>query len=130
MTSEILARTIFGEARGELHGGRVAVANVIMNRVGKPRWWGTTVDEVCKKPKQFSCWNSSDPNLIPMQRATTDNPVYRECIEIAEQAMAGELVDLTFESTHYHHVNIKPIWAKGKRAIIQIGDHLFFNNVN
>ena len=36
---EVLTRTIWGEARGELYGDRVAVANVIMNRLHAGKWY-------------------------------------------------------------------------------------------
>ena len=64
---DTLARTLFGEARGELYGGRVAVANVIINRAASQvTWWGNTVEEVCRKPKQFSCWDLkfNKPNYL------------------------------------------------------------------
>ena len=36
---DILARTLYGEARGEGTEGMEAVANVIMNRYRKPKWY-------------------------------------------------------------------------------------------
>ena len=64
---DALARTVFGEARGECLSGQEAVASVILNRVAFSGrrggyWWGNTVYEVCHKPWQFSCWNQNDPN--------------------------------------------------------------------
>ena len=63
--AEVLARTLYGEARGEGLPGIEAVACVILNRVAfaKARgryWWGNTVSQVCLKPGQFSCWNAGD----------------------------------------------------------------------
>ena len=46
---DLLARTIWGEARGEGQTGMQAVANVIMNRVKKGGWWGATVQDVVLK---------------------------------------------------------------------------------
>ena len=40
---DLLARTIWGEARGDGYTGMKAVANVIMNRVQKGSWYGKTV---------------------------------------------------------------------------------------
>ncbi|PJB71692.1 MAG: hypothetical protein CO093_04590 [Alphaproteobacteria bacterium CG_4_9_14_3_um_filter_47_13] len=50
---EILARTIWGEARGEGQKGMLAVASVIMNRVRCGGWWGSTIQDVCRKPYQL-----------------------------------------------------------------------------
>ena len=62
---DILARTLWGEARGEGPAGQVAVAWTIRNRVfdGKTNsWWGEGYAGVCQKPYQFSCRNKNDPN--------------------------------------------------------------------
>ena len=65
---DVLARTLFGEARGEyerLDGGissLISVGNVILNRLGLPERFGKSIQEVCQHPCQFSCWNKKDPN--------------------------------------------------------------------
>lgn len=57
---DILARTIYGEARGEKTAGKKAVACVIMNRYKAKKWFsGKTIAETCQKPWQFSCWNKT-----------------------------------------------------------------------
>jgi hypothetical protein len=69
---DILARTIFGEARGEGVAGQIAVAWTIRNRVndGKDKsWWGEGYAGVCQKPYQFSCWNKNDPNFAYLSGA-------------------------------------------------------------
>jgi len=54
---DILARTIFGEARGEYdhpEGGMaslIAVGNVVMNRLQVKGRYGQSIQEVCLKPK-------------------------------------------------------------------------------
>ena len=40
---DILARTIWGEARNQDRVGMEAVASVILHRARNPRWWGTDV---------------------------------------------------------------------------------------
>jgi len=128
--ADILARTIYGEARGELYGGRVAVANVVMNRLlsGKT-WWGVTIPGVCKAKYQFSCWLESDPNRRVIEAVTEDDEDFAECIEIAREAAAGSLPDLTFGSCHYCVASLNPGWAKGNTPVIRIGGHKFFNDV-
>ena len=37
---DLLARTVWGEARGECFRGKLAVAWVARNRAEHPRWWG------------------------------------------------------------------------------------------
>lgn len=59
---DVLARTLYGEARGEGAKGMVLVANVIITR-SQDRRWPNSVADVCQQPWQFSCWNKNDPNL-------------------------------------------------------------------
>ncbi|KPA16194.1 Cell wall hydrolase, SleB domain protein, partial [Candidatus Magnetomorum sp. HK-1] len=62
-----LAKTIYGEARGENRASKLAVAWSIRNRTGKNRWWGNTYKEVTTKKWQFSCWLESDSNYDDVQ---------------------------------------------------------------
>ena len=76
---DTLARTIFGEARGEPIKGQEAVASVVLNRVkvaqarGGRYWWGHDIISVCQKPYQFSCWNKSDPSYQRLTTVKKDN---------------------------------------------------------
>jgi len=78
---DVLARTIYGEARGETVRGKEAVACVIMNRVRRAQerggyWWGASVEKVCLKPWQFSCWNEHDPNREKIQQVERGGGVF------------------------------------------------------
>jgi len=126
---DVLARTIYGEARGESVRGMEAVAAVVMNRVARRGWWGRTVETVCLKPWQFSCWNAADPNRRRVLEVTDADPVFRTCLRIARRAVAGAVDDPTRGATHYHAVGVLPEWAKGRQPCARIGDHLFYNDV-
>ncbi len=59
----VLAQTIWGEARQDGVKGMIAVGNVIKNRVeANKAMFGQGIRGVALKPKQFSCWNPGDPN--------------------------------------------------------------------
>ena len=48
---DILARTIYGEARGEIDEGKRAVGLCILNRYKSKKWFSAnTIAEVCQKP--------------------------------------------------------------------------------
>jgi hypothetical protein len=128
---DVLARTLWGEARGEPARGKHGVANVILNRVAKrkPKRFGATVEEVCRKPLQFSCWNANDPNLPKLKSVTDSDARFRECLEIARIAVNGALVDNTVGSDHYHTIQISPAWAAGLAPAVTIENHHFYNNV-
>lgn len=124
---EILARTIYGESRGESHEGKQAVACVVLNRVKSGvRWWGTDIRSVCLKPFQFSCWLARDPNRAVIMAVEDDEPIFAECLGIARDAMSGDLSDVTDGATSYKVVGTPAAWATGKTPLITIGAHEFY----
>lgn len=124
-----MARTVFGEARGESALGKKAVAHVILNRVTKGGWWGTTIIEVCTAPKQFSTWNDGDPNRARMLAVDESDVVYRDCLYASLAAMRDEDNDPTDGSCHYHALSVAPNWAEGKQGH-SIGGHIFYRNID
>lgn len=133
--NEILARTLFGEARNQSTRGMEAVAHVVLNRLAVSKqktifWWGNTIEEICLHPKQFSCWNYSDPNRERILSVTSDDPVFKIALEIAEDACAGLLIfDPTKGATHYYNpsaVQFSPAWAVKEIPLKVIGDHNFY----
>ena len=128
---EIFAKTLFGEARGEKLSGIEAVANVVLNRVKHAQkigkyWWGNTIEEVCLKPFQFSCWNKNDPNHDLLINDLKENKIYQVCERVAKRAIAGFLPDNTKGATHYHAKNINPMWSRCAVPSAEVGHHLFY----
>ena len=126
---EIMAKTIYGEARGVYKKSGVnalaAVGHVIMNR---SLAGSIPVSSVCLQPKQFSCWNPCDPNRKIIENATLSDPVYRICFVVAKQILCGEIYDITGGANHYYSRYMKkiPYWAEGKKPTAKIGNHIFF----
>jgi spore germination cell wall hydrolase CwlJ-like protein len=124
---DIMARTIWGEARGEGRAGMEAVAAVIMNRVKYPRWWGTDVASVCTKPYQFSCWNSDDPNRPKILAVTGKDPAFVTALEVAQNAVDGKLPDPTGGADSYYSIfTHPPVWAEHAVHTCTIGHHAFY----
>ena len=130
---EILARTMWGEARNEGTIGMQAVANVVMNRLKKAPRFGSSVAEVCLKPYQFSVWNKGDPNLAPMKNVTDADPRFREALELANRAVNGDLRDVTSGADHYLNIAFTmeirggslPAWVDMTKQTASIGQHTF-----
>ena len=130
---DILARTLFGEARGEGVKGMEAVACVVLNRVRMAAatrsgkfWWGNSIVTVCQKPYQFSCWSQNDPNRIKIMKIDGGDPLFAICLRIARRAAAGILRDFTEGATHYHALSAAPNWAEGQVPLFILGNHVFY----
>jgi len=111
---DTMARTLWGEARGEGALGMQAVAAVIVNRV-RSRRFGPDAIAVCRARRQFSCWNEGDSK--------------RALLIAAGDAQGGLADDPTRGSTHYHARYVNPRWARGKAPAAEIGRHVFYNDV-
>jgi N-acetylmuramoyl-L-alanine amidase len=131
---DVLARTLWGEARSEGTAGMEAVAAVVLNRVKTAKalggyWWGNDIIQVCQKPYQFSCWNRSDPSYKKLIEVTENNIYFRTALRISRRAVAGVLKDHTGGATHYHADYVNPYWAEGENSTTTIGRHIFYKLV-
>lgn len=129
--ANIIARTLYYEARGEGEEGIDAVASVIFNRAeGNPKY----LAKVCLAKMQFSCWNNI-PDLtpdkykfkIPIQAAKPgkNQEMWRYC-----QKTAGKLIYKEFKSTigkcnAYHNDEVNPKWDALMTDKVTKGHHIF-----
>ena len=130
---DILARTLYGEARCEYTNSRgglaslIAVANVIMNRSKKPERFGDSIEKVCLRPWQFSCWNAKDPmRKVIVSDSLLKDPVFKVCQEVARGVALENWPDLTHGSDHYHADYCKPAWADLTKINLRLCHHYFY----
>ena len=124
----IVARTVYGEARGESTVGKKAVVHVFMNRVqAKIMDADSTLAQACLRFKQFSCWNENDPNRLLLQKVSLDDKDLRICLKCALEALDED--DFTNGATHYHSKGVTPKWALGHTPCFTEGNHLFYNDI-
>ncbi len=129
--TNILARTLYGEAHDEGLPGIEAVASVIMNRIrytrsGQTAGLGTTISEVCRKPFQFSCWKTAEATRQLMTADLSSDAVFAICRRVATRAVKGLLPDTVKGATHYHSLDTNPRWASALIPCAQIGNRLFY----
>ena len=125
----ILAKTIYGEARGELSNfglaALIAVANVVLNRAKKR--FAPSVRDVCLAPYQFSCWNRGDPNYFKLKELDENNRIFKICLDVAKNVLNEAWPDLTDGCDHYHRKSMQPFWAVYIEPKRSFGNHLFYN---
>lgn len=128
----IMAKTLYGEARGEYKRFGIAafigVANVIMNRLFKQTWYGQSVDEICMKKGQFSCWNPKDPNRQLLDSDLSHLELFKKALFVCECVLSKNWPDLTNGADHYHVVGKTVSWSKAMTETVVIGSHRFYKN--
>ena len=122
---DTLARTAWGEGRGEGLEGMQAVLNVLMNRVGQPGF-PSSPSGVALQPNQFSAWSPSDPNRQQMLQTGMHDPSFIQAAGLAKKALGGKLPDITGGATHYTGPGAKENWSKTMQLSTAVGKHRFF----
>lgn len=124
---ETLARTLYGEARGEGYDGMIAVGWVVKNRKLDQRW-PATIEKVCRQKAQFSCWNAGDPNLVKLLSVGTDDQAFRQCLRAALEVILSAN-DPIKGANHYltRHLaaNAPPSWYDRAKVVADVGNHRF-----
>ena len=122
-----LAKNIYYEAGHEPFEGKVAVAQVTMNRTESGRY----PNDVCKVVHQktvvynkvicqFSWYCDQGPKLRPM-----DPTAYHESMEVAKKVLLENFRLPSLRGAMYYHADyIDPRWGKPK--LIKIGRHIFY----
>ena len=139
---DYLALTLIGEARDQPIEGIVGVASVIRNRVlsSDPN---KNYKDICLSPKQFSCWNSDDPNSVLLQKLIVDikndtklnDPSYKQCYAVADAVYNHEFKDNTHGAKNYvtkERYNLahtrkakEDEWIINMQPVVTLGAHIF-----
>jgi spore germination cell wall hydrolase CwlJ-like protein len=124
---DCLARNIYHEAGYEPFEGKVAVAQVTINRTES----GAFPSDICqvvyqknvvyeKVLCQFSWYCDSASLKKPMNGA-----VYTESMEVAKKVLLeGFRIDSVKGALYYHADYVNPKW--GKKPVAKIGRHIFY----
>lgn len=129
------AQTIAMEGRSESYDGQLAIADVLINRLLRPKYFKCeTLWEVCHKPLQFSCWNNSpDRNLEIVMAMPIGHPMMITAFAAITTALRrfsaeGWLKNTNFSggADHYHTHAVNPNWADKTKITRVIGSHIFY----
>ena len=125
---DCLARNIYHEAGSEPFEGKVAVAQVTINRTES----GQFPSDICKVVYQknvvyekvmcqFSWYCEGPSAMKPM-----NGPIYTESMEVAKKVLLEgfRLPDLK-KALYFHGDYIKPGW--NKKPVAKIGRHIFYD---
>lgn len=123
-----LALNDYWESRGEPLAGRMAVAQVVLNRAMDPRYPSNLCDVVKQdlsgggRACQFSWWcdgKSDTPH---------DLEAWRRSLRLASAVLTRDnnIQDNTDGALWYHATWVKPKWTDDLQRATKIGDHIFY----
>ena len=126
---ECLTKNIYWEAAGESFEGKVAVAQVTLNRVDDGRFGKGVCGVVYQKNIiyervicQFSWVCEGTHKIKPIYAA-----MYKESEEVAKKVLLENFrLPGLYNAMYYHATYVQPGWKKQK--IAQIGQHIFYKD--
>jgi spore germination cell wall hydrolase CwlJ-like protein len=123
-----LAENVYHEARGEPFKGQIAVAEVTLNRVASPYFPKTICDVVHearwdrKRRRMVGAFSWTE---IENQRKPR-GAAWREAKAAAEAVYDRDHAAVVPGALYYHATYIRPKWARQKKTVATIGNHVFY----
>ena len=117
---QCLAENAYFEAGNQSTKGKIAVTNVVMNRVEDKRFPKTPCSVVYQRTKrvcQFSWVCEGKKRIRSMAQ-------YTDARKVAEEVYLGNIGDITKGAKFYHANYVNPRW--NLRRVVTIGDHIFY----
>lgn len=124
---DCLAMNVYREAGSESYEGKIAVAQVTINRANHPQFPKDICGVVYQKNIimeklvcQFS-WHCDGA----LRKKPENNESYQESYEVAKKVLLeGFKLDKLANALYFHSVDVKPAWPYEK--IGKIGNHIFY----
>ena len=131
-----LAQNIYFEAGNQPLAGKMAVANVTLNRVMDEQF----PNNICDVVYQTKTWKKSwKGNMIPVRGQCQfswfcdgksdepkDSKTWLEAIRIADTMMYNNHIDITDGALWYHAHYVQPYLSKHLKKVVEIEDHIFY----
>ena len=130
-----LAQNIYFEAGNQPVAGKVAVSQVVINRVEHPSYPDNICDVVYQAKLRVNWKNEFVPIKNKCQFSwfcdgKSDDPVDSQTwllsMHIARDVVQQKYGDITEGSTHYHSDKVDPYWASSLNRTVVINNHIFY----
>jgi spore germination cell wall hydrolase CwlJ-like protein len=125
---QCLAENIYFEARGEPLAGQYAVAEVTLNRTHArnfPRTICAVVHETRWDPvrrRHVADFSWTELGALSPE----DGPAWNQARVVANAAYEELSAPLVPDALYYHATSVRPDWARGRRTVATIGNHIFY----
>ena len=130
-----MAQNMYFEAGKQPLAGKIAVAQVVLNRLKHPNY-PATICGVIYQAKYKQNWKG---NMVPIRNQCqfswfcdgksddpVDSPTWLLSLHVARDVVQGRYDDITEGSTHYHNDSVHPYWADSLNETVIINNHIFY----
>jgi spore germination cell wall hydrolase CwlJ-like protein len=125
---QCLAENIYFEARGESLDGQYAVAEVTLNRTRAQNFPHT----ICSVVHEMR-WDANRRRFVADFSWTElgalspdDGPAWKRAMQVASAAYDDLRDPIVPGALFYHSTAVRPGWARTRKAIATIGNHVFY----
>lgn len=122
---DCLTQAVYYEARGEGEAGMRAVAQVILNRVRHPAYPKTICNVVYQgAERRTGCQFSFTCSGVMGRRV--ESGAWKRAHVVASAALNGAVAKSVGSSTHFHTLEVRPVWRHRMDHIATVGNHAFY----
>lgn len=131
---DCLARNIYHESALESRSGKIAVAQIVINRIENDSYPNTICGVIHqskiknnKRYCQFS-WVCDKRSKVK-----EDSKAWLESLDVAFHIMTGNLESKIIKNTkalYFHNDSVVPTWSLCKSKVVKIGNHTFYADKN
>jgi N-acetylmuramoyl-L-alanine amidase len=125
---ECLAENVYFEARGEPLDGQYAVAEVTLNRT-RAQHFPHSICAVVHETR----WDPSRQRYVADFSWTElgaltpqDTQAWKNAMTVATAVYDDLRSPLVPGALFYHATSVRPVWARGRKAVATIGNHIFY----
>ena len=132
-----LTKTVLGEALGEDDNGKIAVMNVVLNRLNSKRFNRSgkkSITDIVRKPFAFSAWNDPDKGGNNLVKKGPGDKDYEYTKSLVLDFLKGNYADNTGGATHYRVSSLatpayydQNEYKDADKNFLKIGKHTFMS---
>lgn len=122
---DCLTAAVYYEARGEAPAGQAAVAQVVLNRVGQPRFAPSVCGVVYQGAHGRSCQFSFACHGGP--RGHREAAAWSRARSVATRALSGYVMSEVGHATYFHVASMGAVWGPQMARVARVGRHIFYS---
>jgi len=121
---DCLTQAVYYEARGEIPSGQAAVAQVVLNRARNRAFPKTICGVVFQRATLHGCQFSFACDGSTLRER--EPRAWRRAQTVASRALDGFVMTEVGAATHFHTLDVAPMWGSRLLRVAQVGMHVFY----